>query len=267
MIHSSITVNVRRQRAPYAVLAVLFLLLAACSPASSGQPTPPANTAGPAAATLPTPTAPAAGLGVANATQLAPTSAAADAEPAAAGSDRLRLVLVPERSEARYRVREQLANMSLPNDAVGVTNGVSGAIVVAQDGTVFAEESRFTVDLRTLQSDVGMRDGFIQRNTLQTSQYPTIEFVPTMAVGLPSPLPTSGQVMFQLQGNMLLRGVTRPTTWDVTAEVRGQTLVGRAVTQFTFGDFEMEIPRVARVLSIEDLITLELDFQLEADNG
>jgi hypothetical protein len=41
----------------------------------------------------------------------------------------IRLVVLPEKSEARYRVREQLVGVSLPSDAVGVTKAITGTIV------------------------------------------------------------------------------------------------------------------------------------------
>jgi len=39
-------------------------------------------------------------------------------------------VLVPENSEARFRVREQLAGASLPNDAIGRTKDFTGTLVI-----------------------------------------------------------------------------------------------------------------------------------------
>jgi polyisoprenoid-binding protein YceI len=144
-----------------------------------------------------------------------------------------------------------------------VTSAVTGLIVVNQDGTIASDESKFVVDLSTLQSDQRRRDNFIKNNTLQTNQYPNAEFVPTSAIGLPSPLPASGSVTFQLVGDLTIRDTTRPTTWDVTAQiVDGRELVGTATTSFTFADFGMTQPRVPIVLSVEDNIRLELDFRL-----
>lgn len=174
----------------------------------------------------------------------------------------LRLGLAPEGNLARFLVTEQLAGFDLPNDAVGTTSDITGQIVLAADGTVVSDESKFVVNLSTLKTDSSMRDGFIQRNTLQTSTYPNAEFVVTEVVGLASPLPTSGAVTFQLVGELTVHGVTRTTTWEVTAEIVGQELIGTARTNFTFGDFGLTIPKVGRVLSIEDSIRLEYDFRL-----
>ncbi|MBI3362477.1 MAG: YceI family protein [Chloroflexi bacterium] len=116
------------------------------------------------------------------------------------------------------------------------------------------------IDLTTLRSGSNRRDGFIRRNTLETDRFPAVDFVITQQHGLPVPLPTAGQVAFQLIGDLTIHRVTRPTTWNVTAQVSGHELKGSASTTFKFGDFGMEVPRAFVVLSVEDKIRLEHDF-------
>jgi hypothetical protein len=48
---------------------------------------------------------------------------------------------------ARYKVREQLAGINFPSDAVGTTSAVTGAIVVKPDGSIDAAQSKITVEL------------------------------------------------------------------------------------------------------------------------
>ncbi len=194
----------------------------------------------------------------------APASAASGSEQVPPQVGAIRLSLVPDASQARFKVREQLAGMQLPNDAVGTTKAIQGAIVFGPNGEILREQSKFTVDLNTLRTDQPMRDAFIKQNTLQTQRFPTAEFVPQSAQGLPWPLPTSGEVTFKLTGELTVHGVTRMVTWDVTARFSGREVSGTATTSVTFGDFGMTQPRVARVLSIEDNIRLELDFVLQA---
>ena len=91
------------------------------------------------------------------------------------------------RTEADFRVREQLARLSFPSDAVGTTTSVTGAIVLDGTGKVNQDLSKFVVDMNSFHSDSGMRDGFIRRNTLDTAQYPTATFIPTAFQGLTSP--------------------------------------------------------------------------------
>jgi polyisoprenoid-binding protein YceI len=144
--------------------------------------------------------------------------------------------------------------------AVGSTSGVSGTIALTADGQLDASASKITVDLSSLKSDESMRDAFVQRNTLQTSQYPTAVFEPTQVSGLSSPLPTSGSATFQLTGNLTVHGVTKPASWTVSAQFDGQQVIGKATAPFTITEFGMSIPKAGPVLSVQDAGTLELDF-------
>ena len=216
------------------ILMLIAGLLTACS---SGSP-PPAPTSTSAPTTTPN-------------AQGTPASSA----------DTLRFELATEGNEARYRVREQLASLAFPSDAVGVTSAVTGALVLNADGTVVSDESKFVVDITGLTSDRSMRDRYLQSNILQTRTYPTVEFVPRQVIGLSSPLPTSGDVTFQLVGDLTVMGSTRSITWEVTGTTTdGRELTGTATTHFTFEDFGLNQPRVPTVLSVQDNIQLELDF-------
>ena len=81
------------------------------------------------------------------------------------------------------------------------------------------------------------------------------------------PLPASGSFTFTLTGDLTVHGVTRPTTWRVTAEARGGGFSGTASTRVTFADFGMTPPRVMVVLSVADTIGLEYDFRLVPDTA
>lgn len=202
-------------------------------------------------------------------TQGSSVSAAATVQPSAPVTSPASLpawaqawVLAGAGNQASYRVREQLANRSLPSDAVGSTTNVSGKLAIGADGQPIASASLFSVDLTSLRSDAGGRDRYVRQNSLQTDSFPSAEFTPKTVQGLPSPLPTSGKVTFQLIGALTVHGVTKPATWDVTAEVNGLELTGAATTTFTFSDFGLQVPRVFVVLSVEDKIQLEYDFHL-----
>jgi polyisoprenoid-binding protein YceI len=183
------------------------------------------------------------------------------ARSASAQAAAVRYTVVPERSEARYRIREQLAGLNFPNDAVGATRAIEGVITLDAQSRVVSG-SRFTVDLRTLTSDQSRRDNYVRRNTLETERHPTAVFVPTEVRGLDAPLPQSGTVTFELIGDFTVRTVTRRTTWQATATFNGPEVDVRARTAFRFADFGLQIPRVASVLSVEDDIRLELDLVL-----
>lgn len=172
------------------------------------------------------------------------------------------LVLAPDGNEARYKVREQLAGVDFPNDAIGTTTAITGQVVFGPNGQVDTTQSRIVVDLRPLKSDKERRDGFIQRRTLETEQFPTATMVVRDFRGLPRPIPANGAIAFSLVGDLTIHGVTKPATWQVTGLARNGEYTGIATTKFTFADFGMTKPRVAVVMSVEDEIVLEYQFKL-----
>jgi polyisoprenoid-binding protein YceI len=168
---------------------------------------------------------------------------------------------VTDKSKATVRVREQLVGVSLPSDAVLTATGAKGSFALNADGT-FASGSKITFDLATLSSDERDRDNFVKRDTLQVSQFPTAEFVPTKTSGLAVPLPTSGTFTFTLTGNMTIKGRTKEVTFDVTAkrDASDLTVTATANPTWKFGDFGMTAPSVPfRVLSVTDEIRAVID--------
>ena len=164
-------------------------------------------------------------------------------------------------SKAEYRVREQLARLNFPNDALGTTESITGALVMRPDGT-FTGDSKLTVDMRTLRTDEPKRDGFVRENTLETNRYPLAEFVPRRYTGLPAPLPTSGGATFKLTGDMTLHGVTAEETWEVAATFAGDSVNAKATARFNFAKYKITVPRVFGLLSVEDDIRLELNVRM-----
>ena len=166
--------------------------------------------------------------------------------------------LAPSGNEARYRVKEQLVGIDLPNDAVGVTSAISGTIAVDTSGRPDPSQSRISVNITGLKSDSTNRDRVIQGRTLHTDKFPTVDLVPKEFVGLKWPL--TAPATFELRGDLTIHGVTKPWSWQVTAGPKDGGFAGRATTTFTFGDFGMTPPTSFRVLSVEDKVTLEYDF-------
>ena len=176
---------------------------------------------------------------------------------------------IAEGTTARYKVREQLAGISFPSDAVGTTQSVTGTVVVNPDGSIDASRSKLTVDLRTLKSDQQMRDGYIQGRTLETEKFPMLEFVPRRAVGLSAPVPAGMQAQsgFQLVGDMTLHGVTSEVTWNVVATFGNEVVGRRATTTLQFDTFKLTKPSLARLLSVDDKIELEIEFRTKRTAG
>ena len=237
------------------ILAGIFLtfFLTSCGGSEEAEtPAPP-----PPPATQPT-SAPAA----------TPMATAAPGESSdSEATDGATVITVTEGSEALYRINEQLARRDLPNDAVGTTSDVEGQIVFSDDGTVDAEQSKITVDVRSLRSDSDRRDSYIQRNSLESNRYPEVTIAVTEIRGHSWPLPTSGEVSFEMIGDLTIRDQTRSVTWETTATFSGGAVEGLAKTVVTFEQYGMTKPRVAIVLSVVDEIRLEINFVATVSGG
>jgi polyisoprenoid-binding protein YceI len=187
--------------------------------------------------------------------QAKPAKKTADAQAAVT-----RFIVAPTGNEARYRVREQLVSLDLPNDAVGVTRDITGALLVNPNGSVVTDSSRIVVNVAALKSDKDRRDAFIKKNTMETAKYPTVTLVPKSFVGLTAK-PGDAPCAFDIVGDLTVHGVTRPVTWKAIAHSEGEDIVGTATTEFTFKDFSLDQPKVSVLLSVEDTIKLEYDFR------
>lgn len=179
----------------------------------------------------------------------------------------MRYVVAPSGNEARYRVREQLAGFDLPKDAIGTTQDITGRILIGPDGKVVKDSSKVIVQLSVLKSDQSRRDNFLRRNTLETSKFPKAELIPVALEGVLIPIAPGSSQTFSVRGDLTVHGVTRPTTWQVTARGEGNDVIGTAATAFTFKDFGLEQPRVPVVLSVADTIRLEYDFHFVPDTA
>ncbi len=218
------------------------IVIAACSP--TGDAWPPVDT------------------GTTVATANGDVTAAQPGDAVAAGA--IRFTVAATGNTARYRVREQLMGKDLPNDAVGETAEITGTITVdSTTGTLVAGQSKFVINTGAFKSDADRRDGYVRGRLLDAAKFPTVEFVPTTVRGLTaSAAMASGTKTFQLVGDLTVKGVTRPTTWTVTAQQAPGRATGSASTKFTFADFSMTPPKVPILLSVADTIALEFDFTM-----
>ncbi len=198
----------------------------------------------------------------ANVNPTVPAGTAIAADPAStiaatASSGATTYAINADQSQAKVTVNEKLAFLPSNSDAVLTTNAMQGQIVLGADGMP-SDGSKIQVDLRTLKSDQTMRDNYIRQTTLQSDTYPLATFVITSADGLNGPLQNGQQAAFKLLGTMTIHGVTKPVTFDATATMNGGTLTGTATTAFIFEDFGMTPSNKANIVTVNDLIHLQM---------
>jgi polyisoprenoid-binding protein YceI len=197
---------------------------------------------------------PSAPSATATAAPAATSTAIATALPAGAR----RFAIVPDRSVATIRVREQIAAIPAPGDAILTTHAFTGTVVLLPDGG-FARGSSFAADLDALKSDEPLRDEWIKFNTLNTRVYPRAEFTLARVSGVPMPIVGQGEWSAALEGTMKIHGVERPVTWPVQVTRSGNEVRVVGATAFHFGDYGMAVPANRLILSVVDDVRLEID--------
>ena len=210
-----------------------------------------------AALTLP-PSAPAATAAASTSSASVSLAPGASADQASAG-DVAGTWNVASGSEAGYRVRERLANLSAESDAVGRTPDVTGSITVEANGDgAKLTAGTLTVNTQTITSDRQMRDNRLRNEGLQTDQYPTATFTLTQPVDVPTSALTGTAANLTLVGDLTLHGVTKSVQIPAQAQLTGGQIQVAGSLGFPLADFQISPPNVGGfVLSISDQGTLE----------
>lgn len=228
----------------------ISILAAACAPGSTpAQNTPAATQAVVAPTNTPVQT------------QAAAQPAAPDGSTPAAGDDIRTYSIVPEQTTAQYEVNEVFFNENNRlNTAIGVTNVVSGDVLLNFTDPQKSTLGEVTVDISTLTSDSGRRDNAIRSRWLESSRFPIVTFTTTSVEGLPANYDMGSEITFKVNGDMTVRDTTRPVTFDVTAKLDGDTLTGSAVTQIKMTDFNFDPPDIAGVLKADNDAKIVIKF-------
>jgi polyisoprenoid-binding protein YceI len=171
-------------------------------------------------------------------------------------------------SVAGYRVREKLAVLPAPSDAVGRTSAITGrATVVDAGGVHTVTAADFAVQVSTLTSDKPMRDQRVHTLGLQTDTYPTVTFT----LGRPIPLPaatTGGQdVQVTAIGPLTMHGVTRTVSIPLTLRLSGSEFEAVGSISFPWSEFGMTAPNYGDFVQVTDTATMELDLHLTRATG
>ena len=156
-----------------------------------------------------------------------------------------------------YRVRERIANVAAPNDAVARSPGVTGEVTIA-GGTLTG--ARITVDMTRLDSGEQSRDEQMRDRGLATDTFKSASFRLTR----PVPLGTLavGRVLdLELPGELTLRDVTRPVVFPLQARWDGASVQVAGSLRIRRSDFQLEVPELVG-FKIEDAGVVELELTL-----
>jgi polyisoprenoid-binding protein YceI len=166
-------------------------------------------------------------------------------------------------SVAGYRVREQLASLSAPSDAVGRTSSVSGTVTISQSGSTYTvSAASLTVNVNTLTSDRSMRDQRIHQMGLESDRYPTSTFVLSTPIVLPAAATTGQIVDVSATGQLMIHGVTKTVTIPIQARLNGTQIELAGSITFPFSEFGMTPPSIGGFVTVQQNATMEFDVKL-----
>jgi polyisoprenoid-binding protein YceI len=184
-------------------------------------------------------------------------------EPTDTAGDQVVYEIDQATSQARYIIDEVLNGQ--PVTVVGATDQVAGQVALDLTDLDAAQIGTIQINARTFATDSAQRDRAVQNRILETNTYEYITFEPTEVSGLPASLPVGEQVSFQIDGDLTIRDVTRPVTFDVTlTPVTTDRLAGSATTTVAFADWSISVSNVPLVTGLGTTVTLALDFEAAA---
>ena len=174
--------------------------------------------------------------------------------------------IVPDQSEVRFQMSEMLHGQ--PNTVIGRTNQVAGSIVIDPARPASSQVGTVRVDARTLVTDSSMRNRVIERAVLQSDQFEYIEFKPTALAGLPQSVALDQPFTFRITGDLTIRTVTHPITFDATVTpVSATQMKGTATATIQRADYNLVIPSVPSVADVSEAVQLQIDFVAAATGG
>jgi polyisoprenoid-binding protein YceI len=168
--------------------------------------------------------------------------------------------LPTDASEFGYRVDEVIAGVS--STAVGRSNEVSGLLTI--DGTT-ATAVDVEVQIDSIKSDSALRDGRFTGSIMNSDEFPTATFSLTEPIEFGT-IPTGDeQVTATATGELTLRGVTNPVTFDVTAQTTDGRIGVFGSIPVVFADYGIDNPSFGQVRTEDDgLVEFVLVFEHSA---
>ena len=166
-------------------------------------------------------------------------------------------------SVAGYLVNEQFAGQTSGHQAEARTSSVTGGLAV--DGAN-ASAINIVVDLTSLHSvdqvlglNVSNRDRIVSQ-TLSVQQFPQATFKAD-SMTLPAGLDSGQQTTVSVPGRLTIRGVTRPVTASIKAQLSGSTVQVLGTINTNMTDFGVTPPALS-ITVVQPQVTIEFQLNL-----
>lgn len=166
-------------------------------------------------------------------------------------------------STATFRIDEVLRGS--PVTVVGTSNIVVGQIQIDREDLANSQIGEILINARAFETDSGLRNRAIRGPILDTEVFEFVSFQPSTIDGLDGTAAAGDELTFSVSGDLTIRDITQPVTFDVTATLTSDTTIeGTASTVVERGPFELVIPSVPSVADVSESVPLDLSFVAES---
>lgn len=156
-------------------------------------------------------------------------------------------------SAATFTLTEELRGT--PTTVVGTSTIVLGEILYDPADPSSIQIGTILVNARDVSTDSSNRNRAIRGPILDADTFEFIEFTPTSIEGFDG----SGAA-FSVTGDLTIRDVTNPVTFEVTASIDGEAVTGTATATVDRTLWGLAIPSAPGIANVSESVTLTLDF-------
>lgn len=149
-------------------------------------------------------------------------------------------------SEFGYRVEEVLAGVN--TTAVGRSNEIEGLLTIEGTSATVVD---ITVQIENITSDESRRDGQFRGRIMNAAEFPTATFVLTEPIDFGRIPVGDEQITATATGELTLRGVTNPVTFELTAQTTDGRIGVLGSIPVLFEDYGIDNPSFG-VVETED---------------
>jgi polyisoprenoid-binding protein YceI len=167
----------------------------------------------------------------------------------------------PEQSTAEFRIDEVLRGEDVT--VVGTTNQIAGDIRVNRDDPAASDIGEIRINARSIETDASNRNRALRQVILRSSEdeFEFITFEPTALQNMPEAVTVGEAFEFQIVGNLTIIETTMEVTFNATVTPTSEAeITGTAETTLLYPEWNLTIPEVPIVASVEDEVFLTLNF-------
>jgi polyisoprenoid-binding protein YceI len=140
----------------------------------------------------------------------------------------------PVRSEVSWEVD---ASLHAVRSRTRKLSGTTRVLEAGEDGVILA--GRLEIDAASFETGKARRDRILRERSLATGEHPRIVFVPQRIFRTSS---WAEDEALAIEGDLTIRGVTRPVRIPVTLSRRGVRLVVEGATRLRWADYGVPDP-------------------------